>query len=123
MSASKRQEEFYHGSTANFKPGDVIKSPAARGESNPRPDNPYYKHDRVYVTPHHLITARIYAWKPEDTDKTGPSGHIYKVKPVGQKRNDEEAIRRHRIPGISYHFREAIVLSKHDPNTMEEIKD
>jgi hypothetical protein len=70
-----------------------------------------------------LITARIYAHGPEDTAESGPSGHIYKVKPVGQKRHDEEAMARHRIPGISYHFREAVVLSKHDPNTMEEIKE
>lgn len=118
-----KQEEFYHGSTAHFKPGDVIKSPAARGEENPRPDNPHYHHDRVYVTPLHLITARIYAHGPEDTAETGPSGHIYKVKPVGQKRHDEEAVRRHRMTGISYHFREAVVLSKHDPNTMKEIKE
>jgi hypothetical protein len=123
MSDNRRQQEFYHGSTADFKPGDVIKSPAARGVPNPRPDNPDYLHDRVYVTPHHLITARIYAWKPGDNPQEGPSGHIYKVKPVGQKRVDKEALRRHRIPGISYHFREAVVISKHNPNTMEEIKD
>lgn len=120
---AKRAEEFYHGSTAHFKPGDVIQSPAARGVDNPRPDNPYYRHDRVYVTPFHLMTARIYTWKPEDTDQTGPSGYIYKVQPVGAKRHDEEAMARHRIPGVSYHFREAVVLSKHDPNTLEEIKD
>ena len=112
---------FYHGTTANLKPGDVIKSPAARGVENPRPDNPVYRHDRVYATPYHLMTARIYAHGPEDTAETGPSGHIYKVQPVGAKRHDQEV--KWGIKGISYHFREAVVLSKHDPNTMEEVKD
>jgi len=116
-----RQEDFYHGSTENFKPGDVIQSPAARGLPNPRPRNPLYHHDRVYVTPLHLITARIYAHGPEDTSETGPSGHIYKVKPVGQKRHDKEV--KYGMKGISYHFREAVVLSKHHPDTMEEIKE
>jgi hypothetical protein len=115
-----RNEEFYHGSTAHFEPGDVITSPAARGVPNPRPNNSLYKHDRVYVTPYPEMTARIYAWKPEDTQESGPSGHVYKVKPVGQRRHDEEV--KHGIRGISYHFREAVVLSKHDPNTMEEVK-
>jgi len=118
---SKKQEEFYHGSTAHFKPGDVIKSPAARGVENPRPQNPFYQHDRVYVTPLHLLTARIYAHGENDTSETGPSGHIYKVQPVGQKRHDREV--KWGLKGVSYHFREAVVLSKHNPNTMEEIKD
>ena len=112
---------FYHGTTANLKPGDVVKSPAARGIPNPRPENPIYRHDRVYATPYHLMTARIYAHGPEDTNETGPSGYIYKVKPVGAKRHDQEV--KWGLKGISYHFREAVVLSKHDPNTMEEIKD
>ena len=112
---------FYHGSTANLKPGDVIKSPAARGVPNPRPENPSYRHDRVYATPYLLMTARIYAHGPEDTSETGPSGHIYKVQPVGAKRHDQEV--KWGLKGISYHFREAVVLSKHNPNTMEEIKD
>ena len=118
---AKKQEEFYHGSTAHFKPGDVIKSPAARGVDNPRPQNPIYQHDRVYVTPLHLLTARIYAHGENDTAETGPSGHIYKVQPVGQKRHDKEV--KWGLKGVSYHFREAVVLSKHNPNTMEEIKE
>jgi hypothetical protein len=65
--------------------------------------------------------ARIYAHGPNDTSETGPSGFIYKVQPVGAKRHDQEV--KHGIRGISYHFKEAIVLSKHHPDTMEEIKE
>jgi hypothetical protein len=120
MAAKENQTEFYHGSTAHFNPGDVIQSPAARGVENPRPQNPIYRHDRVYVTPYAGMTARIYAHGPNDTSETGPSGFIYKVQPVGQKRHDQEV--KHGIRGISYHFREAIVISKHHPDTMEELK-
>jgi hypothetical protein len=117
-----KNQEFFHGSTEHFKPGDVIQSPAARGLDNPRPDNRLYKHDRVYVSPHKFV-AQNYVWIKGDTEESGPSGAIYKVKPVGQKRHDEEAMRRHHIPGIAYHFREAVVLSKHHPLTGEEIHD
>ena len=119
---SPRTDEFFHGSTEHFKPGDVIQAPAARGLDNPRPDNPYYKHDRVYASPHPFV-AQNYTWKEGDTTESGPSGYVYKVKPVGQKRVDEEAVRRHRIPGISYHFREAVVVSKHHPYTFKEITE
>ena len=115
-----KNEEFYHGSTAHFKPGDIITSPASRGVENPRPQNPLYKHDRVYVTPFPVPTARIYAWNKSDTEKSGPTGYIYKVKPVGQRRHDPEV--KWGLKGISYHFKEAVVLSKHDPNTLEELK-
>jgi hypothetical protein len=119
---SPKSTEFFHGSTEHFAPGDVIKSPAARGLDNPRPEIDEYQHDRVYATPHAFV-AQNYVWKKGDTEQSGPSGFIYKVKPVGQKRVDQEALRRHRIPGISYHFREAVVLSKHHPLTGAEIKE
>ena len=113
--------QFYHGSTADLKPGDVIKSPKAMGKENPRPDNPYYRNDRVYVTPFAHPTAVLYTWKEHDTKESGPSGHIYKVDPVGQKQHDREV--KWGLKGVSYHVREAKVISKHNPMTMEEIKD
>jgi hypothetical protein len=120
-----RVEEFYHGSPENFKPGDVIKPPIQRGLENPRKDNPYYKPDRVYVTPFPHPVAVNYAWTKQDMESQTqtPSGYIYKVKPVGAKRNDEEALRRHKLPGLSYHFREAVVISKHHPMTMKEVTE
>lgn len=102
---------MFHGTPESLNPGDIIKSPAARGLDNPRPDNPYYKHNRVYVSPL-PSTAAIYAFKPGDTTESGPSGNIYEVEPVGRLLNDQEAIARHRIPGIAYHAREAKVIRK-----------
>lgn len=93
---------FYHGTPVEFLPGDIISSPKDRGVKNPRPDNSYYKPNRVYITPHYDIALGF-----------ANEGSVYEVKPLGPKMNDEESTRRYGAPkGTSVHVRSAEVVRK-----------
>lgn len=105
---------FYHGTFQEFEPGDIITSPAARGQDNPRQGNFYYKPDHVYITPHYDL-ASPFAERLEDANTRTPKrvrGAVYEVEPIGPKRDDEDA-RSYGVPkGTSYRVKEARVVRK-----------
>jgi len=105
---------FYHGTFQEFEPGDIITSPAARGQDNPRQGNFYYKPDHVYITPNYDL-ASPFAERLEDPNSKTPKrvrGFVYEVEPIGPKRDDEDA-RSYGVPkGTSYRVKEAKVIRK-----------
>lgn len=80
-----RPIELYHGSPVKFNVGDLITSPASRGETTSSMSR-FYRPDRVYATTEPRV-ANNYAQEVS----TG-EGWIYKVKHFGTLEYDQEAL-------------------------------
>lgn len=100
---------MFHGTFQEFQPGDVIASPAARGEENPRPNNIYYRPNQVYFSPHYQV-AEQFATKLNDDGYE--YGHVYEVEPIGRKQQDEEAIAMRTPKGTSLRAESARVIRR-----------
>lgn len=107
--------QFFHGSPEHLEPGAEIRPSAVTGRPTTRGDS---KPDKVYVTPYEFVAAQ-YTWKYgddgklADDPKKGPSGHVYEVEPIGQRRRDPNGPRH--LPDASYEVKAARVVRRLDP--------
>ena len=95
-----RTKQFYHGTRANLKPGDLIESNSSR-EGGERDVMTTY----VYLTPN--LDAAI--WEAERAEGEGP-GRVYTVEPIGQM-EDASGLTEQKPPGhpwMSWRSREPL---------------